>query len=190
MADLITIDEYKEYEGITSSKEDERLERLIVSVSQLVKTYCGTTIIDYYTTPKTEEVTLSWDTDVVQLSECPVNTITSVQERDRPESSYVTLDASQYVLDKNTDSLYKIRNNWSKGPASLIIQYTAGYEECPLDLKLAVIDLVKYYLRDEHKERRSMVGATIENQGVTKLRMVGGFPDHIERVLDLYKIIH
>ena len=48
MADLITLDEYKEYEGLTSSNEDLRLEKLIPSVSQLVKTYCANSIVDYY----------------------------------------------------------------------------------------------------------------------------------------------
>jgi hypothetical protein len=48
MADLITIDDYKTARGISSIKEDLKLSPLIPSVSQLVKTYCGNSILDYY----------------------------------------------------------------------------------------------------------------------------------------------
>ena len=48
MANLITLAEYKESEGIASPKEDLRLNSLIPSVSQLVKTYCGNSLVDHY----------------------------------------------------------------------------------------------------------------------------------------------
>ena len=44
MADLVTLAEYKEAEGITSPKEDLRLATLVPAVSQLVKTYCGNSL--------------------------------------------------------------------------------------------------------------------------------------------------
>ena len=54
MADLITLEDYKDAENITTTKEDVRLSSLIASVSQLVKTYCGNSIIDFYSSNKTE----------------------------------------------------------------------------------------------------------------------------------------
>jgi hypothetical protein len=54
MADLITLQEYKTAEGITQPKEDARLNVLIPSISQLVKTYCGNSFVDFYSTNKTE----------------------------------------------------------------------------------------------------------------------------------------
>ena len=57
----------------------------------------------------------------------------------------------------------------------------------PDDLKLAVSDLITYYLKDEHKERRTLGGASIQNQSSTTQRNNVAFPDHIKRVLDLYK---
>ena len=190
MADLITIDEYKEYEGITSSNEDLRLEKLIPSVSQLVKTYCGNSIIDFFSVDKVETFNLQWHTSFVQLTESPLISITQVEERLNPSADYAVLDAADYYSDLETDSVIRLsgslEKNWNTGPGSVRVTYRAGYASTPADLKLAVIDLVKYYIRDEHKERRSIAGATIENQGVTKLR-TGDFPDHIQRVLDLYK---
>lgn len=191
MADLITLDEYKEYEGITSSNEDLRLEKLLPSVSQLVKTYCGNSIVDFYSVDKVETFSIKWNTSLVQLTESPLLSVSAVEERYSPSSSYTTLTVdNDYYLDFETDSIIRVagssEKSWRHGPGAVKVTYRAGYEETPADLKLAVIDLVKYYVRDEHKERRSIAGATLENQGVTKLRS-GDFPDHIQRVLDLYK---
>ena len=48
MANLITLDDYKTAKKITGFGDDLRLEELVTSVSQLVKTYCNSTIIDHY----------------------------------------------------------------------------------------------------------------------------------------------
>jgi hypothetical protein len=82
MTDLVTLAEYKESEGIASPKEDLRLATLVPAVSQLVKTYCGNSLIDYYSTNKEETFSINWDTYVIQLTESPVNTIVSVHKRD------------------------------------------------------------------------------------------------------------
>ena len=183
MADLITLTEYKELEGITSTQHDARTEVIIDSVSQLVKTYCGNSIIDFYTSDKTEELTIAFNTNQIQLTESPVNNIDSIQERESETAAYTTLTAStDYVLDKTTDIVYRIGSNWDRGVNSVKIVYNAGYATTPADLKLAVADLVTHYLKGEHKERRTIQGATIQNQ-----RSDLPFPDHIKRVLDLYK---
>ena len=102
MADLITLEEYKDAENINTTKDDTRLSALIVSVSQLVKTYCGNSIIDFYSANKTETFNIDWDTPIVQLTESPIVEVSLVQERDGYSSSYVTLTtgAYEYFLDK------------------------------------------------------------------------------------------
>jgi hypothetical protein len=191
MADLITLAEYKEAEGIASPKEDLRLATLVPSVSQLVKTYCGNSIIDYYSTNKVETFNIDWGTHIVQLTESPVNSIVSVEKRDSVTESYTTVPTTEYYLDTTTDSVLYVTGStykhWPMGAGAVKVTYTAGYSACPADLRLAVFDLVTYYLRDEHKERRTLAGATIQNQGSTSLRDSVAFPDHIKRVLDLYK---
>lgn len=193
MANLVTVQEYKEAEGIASPKDDLRLNSLVPGVSQLIKTYCGNSIIDFYSTNKVEVIDISWDTHIVQLTESPVNTIVSVEERDSYASSYVTLSESSqdYYFDSKTDSIYRTTGstyrNWRNGPGAVRVTYTAGYESCPEDLKLAVFDLITYYLKDEHKERKTLAGATVQNQASTTQRNNVAFPDHIKRVLDLYK---
>ena len=191
MADLVTLAEYKEAEGISSPKEDLRLATLVPAVSQLVKTYCANSIIDFYSTNKVETFSIDWDTHLVQLTESPVNTIVSVQKRDSVTESYSTVPTTDYYLDTATDSVLYVTGstykNWPRGAGAVKVTYTAGYASTPSDLKLAVFDLITYYLKDEHKERRTLAGATIQNQGSTSLRDSVAFPDHIKRVLDMYK---
>jgi len=195
MADLITRDEYKALKNLSQSvKDDGRIDALVDSVSQLVKTYCGNNIVDYYSSNKTETFNVNWDTHMVQLTESPVNAIVSVQEREGYSSTYTTLTTSdnEYFLDTDTDSVIRTTTgsaykNWPKGPGAVKIVYTAGYATAPKDLQLAVADLVTYYLKDEYKERRSLQGASMTNQGTSSASNNVDFPDHIKRVLDLYK---
>lgn len=195
MADLITRDEYKSLKNLSQSvKEDGRIDALIDSVSQLVKTYCGNNIVDYYSSNKTETFNVNWDTHMVQLTESPVNAIVSVQEREGYSSSYTTLTTgdNEYFLDTDTDSIIRTTTgsaykNWPRGPGAVKIVYTAGYSTAPKDLQLAVADLITYYLKDEYKERRTMQGASVQNRGTSSMSDNVDFPDHIKRVLDLYK---
>ena len=194
MANLITLQDYKTAEGITQPKDDARLDVLIPSVSQLVKTYCGNSFVDYYSSNKTETIDINWGTYIAQLTESPVNAIVSVQERTAYNGSYTTLTtgAYEYYLHSETDSVYRTTSsglfqNWPTGVGAVKIVYTAGYSAIPGDLKLAVLDLITYYLKDEHKQRQSIAGASLQNQGSTSQSNNVGFPDHIKRVLDLYK---
>ena len=193
MADLITLQEYKTAESISQPKDDARLNVLIPSVSQLIKTYCGNSFVDFYSSAKTETLNINWNTHIVQLTESPVNTITSVQERTSYDGAYTTLTtgAYEYYLNTNTDSIFRTNSggnqNWPKGVGAVKIVYTAGWSAVPADLKLAVVDLITYYVKDEHKERRTIAGASIQNPGSSSQSNNVAFPDHIKRVLDLYK---
>ena len=57
------------------------------------------------------------------------------------------------------------------------------------DLQLAIFDLITYYVKDEHKQRQTLGGATLQNQGTAGVRNSTDFPDHIKRVLDLHRVI-
>ncbi len=193
MANLIELFDYKSAQGITSTKDDSRLDSLISSVSQLVKTYCGNSIVDFYGTGKTETLSINWASNIVQLTESPITAVSTVKERDDLAAGYTTLTENvDYYVDFATDSIYRVNSggrakNWANGPGAVQVVYHAGYASCPEDLKLAVIDLVTYYHKDEHKARQTMAGASIQNQSSTSQRNNVAFPDHIKRVLDLYK---
>ena len=196
MADLITLEEFKALEGLESNKKDAKLSSLITMVSQLVKTYCANTIIDHYSADKTEYFTITEDISEIQLSEMPVVSITSVEERSSYGASYTALTTGsyEYYLNESTDTLFRTTSAgftyWAKGPGSVKVVYKAGYATTPADLKLAVVDLINYFDKDEHKPRRTIGGSSMANDpSSTQWRNVS-FPDHIKRVLDLYKVVH
>jgi hypothetical protein len=193
MANLITLEDYKTSEKIESTKDDTRLDSLIASVSSLVKTYCNNPLVDYYSTDKTETISVKWSTTSLQLAGSPIVSVTSVKERTSYDSAYTTLTtgAHEYYLDLDTDSIVRTTGstfkNWPQGPGSVQVAYRSGYVTCPADLQLAVIDLINYYHKDEHKARQTMQGASIQNTTSSSQANNVSFPDHIKRVLDLYK---
>ena len=201
MADLITLQQYKDFSGLTGVTMDARINVIIDSISKLVKNYCGTSIIDDYSSAKTEYFDiLDARTTRVMLDEGPIRTVTSVSERESQADSYITLitensDSSgkyEYIIDSTTDSIIRTTSTGTKtfriGHKAVKVVYTAGYSATPADLKLAVFDLIKYYLKDERKARMQIAGAMVENQVSTSLRNNIGFPDHIKRILDFYKL--
>ena len=195
MANLITLDEYKLSQGLNDLKNDDRLEILITSVSQLVKTYCANSFVDYVTEDKIEFFNVDWESNIIQLTECPVISVTSVEERYNYGADYVAITEadSEFYLDLSSDSIYRTTTSgyidWAIGPGSVKVLYKAGYVTVPEDLKLAIIDLITYYWKSEYKENRHIMSATISNVVTSSRWRNIGFPDHIARVLELYKQI-
>ena len=196
MANLITRKNYKDYMRIEHSKDDAKIDILVASISQLVKTYCGSSIVDFYSSSKTEFFDIPDTlTSEIFVTESPLNAVSALSERDSIADSYTTLTANtDYYVDTEHDRIYRIDGEKSvkyfkRGFAAVKVVYTAGYETVPNDLKLAVFDLITYYLKDERKTQRSIAGTTLRNEGTTSIKGDVGFPDHIKRVLDLYKII-
>ena len=201
MANLVTLQQYKDFAGLQGVKTDARINTIIPQVTEVVKNYCGSSIIDYYGSDKTEYFDiLDYRTSRFMLDESPLVSVSQVQERDDQASSYVTLitensDSSgkyEYIIDTITDSIIRTNSTgvkyFPKGHKAVKVVYRAGYSATPEDLKLAVFDLIKYYLKDERKARMQIAGAMVENQVSSSIARNIGFPDHIKRILDFYKV--
>ena len=197
MADLITVAEYKDAEGLRGEKDDDRLAVIVPQVSDLVKKYCGISFIDYVSTSKIETFSINDNsTTTLIMSESPLIAVSAVEERTSYSEDYKTLTTGNYEYYVETDSDAVIRTTkegnptpFARGMGAVKITYTAGYASTPKDLQLALFDLVNYYMKDEHKERRTLGGAQVQNQGTSGIRDNSDFPDHIKRVLDLYRVI-
>jgi len=188
MAELLTTETYKQAKALTGVKDDERLGIIISSVSQLVKTYCNNTFLDYATTPLDEYFSPDWQGCDVQVTESPILVVSGVSERSSTSEAYYTLtELTEYAVDLKTDSVRRIGAYWPVGIDAVKVTYTAGYASTPADLKLAMIDLTSYYMKEEHKITRNLGSASMHNPSGTLTGNVG-FPDHIKRVLDLYRI--
>lgn len=185
MTALISLTDYKSYKRIVKTESDEELTSLIESVDALVKTYCGHSFIDYYSTPKVETFNIKESQHAILLNEWPVKEVESVEYRTAYDQDYITMDPSQYYVDPSIDTIFIHSGYWQPGFGSVKVTYTAGYEETPADIRVAALDLVHHYFKEEYKERKSIGTASIDT-GLSKMGS-SKWPPHVQRVLDLYR---
>ena len=182
---LITAAEYKAYKGITSTTEDAALANVIPKVSELVKAFCRRTFLDYVGDSKVE--VFKGGEQNLNLKETPLLAVSSVEFSEDYGATYVPLlEFTEYVVDTETDqvNIIPLQYQTYKRVNAFKVTYTAGYEILPIDLKLAVMDLVNYYMRHESAlHTNKNVGAnSVQIEYVTNTAL----PAHIRRILDLY----
>jgi len=181
-ANLITIQEYKLHNSINSTNQDAQLKALIPQVSDLVKSYCRRTFIDHFDEIKTEVFDGGYNTFL--LKETPIVQIISVSESDNYGQTYTKLTKFQDWVNQDdkiiglTAGAFKHKINGYK------VDYFAGYEAVPQDLRLAVLDLVQYYMRNDSAvhNTKSITPNTMQVEYITS----ANFPVHIKRILDQY----
>ena len=180
--DLITKAEYKAYAGINSTNQDIEIDFLIPKVSALVKSYCRRSFVDYLDEVKTE--VFQGGFKELLLKETPVTQILSVYYSEDYGQTYTKLvkftdwvQTGDSVLSINPSGFKELINGYK-------VNYFAGYEEIPAELKLAVLDLVTYYRKNDMSVHSTKAPGTnnvqIEYISTTTL------PAHIRRILDLY----
>lgn len=182
MADLITRTDYKKYLGITTNNRDAEIDLLIPKISQLIKTYCRRTFVDYYGDLKTEVYNGGFNK--ILLQETPVVSIDSFSISTDYGQTYTALtEFTDYVLDG--DILVSLNSyGFREYLRGYQIVYYGGYDTVPEDLQLAAFDLLEYYTKNN-----SAVHVNRDvTPNVTQIQYVAStnFPAHIKRVLDQY----
>jgi len=182
-ADLITKAEYKAYKSLSTPNHDAEIDALIPKVSELVKTYCSRSFVDYVTTPKVEH--FNGGDDVLILAECPVISVDSVEFSLDYGQTYTTID--EYI-DWVQDDGYIVSTSmhgFSKQLRGYRVTYKAGYTSIPADLKLAIMDLVSYYRQNDAAIHSTKAPGT--NSVQIEYISTTALPAHIRRILDLYR---
>ena len=208
---LVTRAEYKAYAGISSTTMDTAIDVLIPKVSELVKTICRRTFIDYVNDVKIEYS--EGGTRSIELVETPITQVISVEFSGDYGRSYDNLvEYEDYAVSKATNSIKPIgsafdlisfsNSNINVGSTppygsrnvpmfkeainGYRVTYTGGYDSIPDDLKIAVLDLISYYMRND-----SAVHSTKPiNPNTMQIEYVSStnLPAHIKRILDLYTV--
>lgn len=181
---LVTRAEYKSYMGISSNTSDSAIDNLIPKVSDLVKTICRRSFIDYVGNPKIEYS--EGGTDAIQLDEYPVQSILSLEYSEDYGNNYTTLvQYEDFVLSKATNSLRPVlKSIFPEAINGYRITYTAGYDDIPNDLKLVTLDIIAYYLKNDSAvhTHKNVNPNSMQIEYLSNTH----FPAHIKRVLDLY----
>ena len=183
---LITKAEFKIYADINGDSLDTHIDKLIPRISQLVKTYCRSALVDYYDDPKVEEFSGGFQT--LLLKEAPIQQVLSVEtSADFGRTWEEIQEYDSWWLDLKNNCVVAVSpQGFVLQPRGYRVSYLAGYESAPEDLRLAVMDLVKYYLRNDgvaHTMKMPSPGA-VQVEYIT----TNNFPAHIRRILDQYVV--
>lgn len=188
---LITKSEYKAYVGINSTNTDDLIDSLIPKVSSLVKTLCKRTFIDYVDSPKVEYS--EGGSNTIDLKEAPIILVSSVEYSRDYGSTYTQLtEYTDYAISKTNDNIVCIGSPGLSSEKSIFpeatngyrVTYIAGFLQVPEDLKLALFDLVTYYIKNDSSvhSNKAPGSNTVQIEYVINT----GLPAHIRRVLDQY----
>lgn len=182
---LITLSDYKVYAGINSTTQDAAISSLISRVSTLIKRICKRSFVDFVSTSKVDVFNGGLSTYI--LSEGPLIGVLGVEYSPDYGQNYTDLvEYTDYVLttDSETGIINLLTTTTSGLPNAYRVIYNCGYTEVPLDLALAAMDLVTYYLKNDTAihSTKSAGSNAIQIEYITKTDL----PAHIKRVLDLY----
>jgi len=183
-ANLVTLQEYKTHTGITSTNQDAELNAIIPQVSELVKTYCRRSFIDYYDEAKTE--IFNGGFKELLLKEVPVVQIISVSQSQNYGQTYEKLVKFTDWVQKDDQIISLSPQGFPEKINGYKVDYFAGYETVPADLKIAILDLMYYYMRSDSAvhSTKSISPNTMQVEYITNT----GFPAHIKRILDMYMV--
>ena len=186
MPELVNLDDYKKYKKLIKTENDEALTLIINSVCAMVKTYCGHSFTSYYSTNKVESFNVSEYQHALLLNEWPVKEVVQVEER-QSDGTYAIVDAVDYYVDTAIDTVFKHTGYWASGFGAVKVTYKAGYATVPEDVKIAILDLISHYYKEEYKERKTIGQASIDNAPSYRQVLSSKWPMHVSRVLDMYK---
>lgn len=180
---LITLQEYKTYMGINTPAEDAVINSLIPKVSDFVKTYCNRSFIDFVQDPKIE---VFQGGTAYLPQEFPVKSVLCLEYSQDYGNNYVELVEYQDWVLTSTGAIVLISGTqiFDNKPNSYKITYLAGYDTVPGDLKLAIMDLVTYYKRNDSAihSTKSPGSNSVQIEYISTTSL----PAHIKRVLDMY----
>lgn len=184
-ANLITLAEYKAYIGITSDTEDAKINVLIPIVSSLAKNICRRTFVDYVNDAKIE--IYSGGQPKLLLEEYPVLAVSSVEYSADYGKTYISLvEYIDYAVDLEDGTVVPVGSTeFPRTVNGYKVTYTAGFESAPPDIKVAVMDLLTYYIKNDMavKSQRDSGSNTVKIEYI----LSNSLPAHIARVFDLYK---
>lgn len=182
---LATLDEIKAYfqfnSNATVAADDNLLEDLSNRVSIIFQTYCGR---ESFKASDYIEYVDGISNRYMFLKNYPINSITEVNEdSDWTWGSDTTVGSDEYRI---IDSMYIVLKEayWTQGDQNYKIQYNAGYETIPLDLKQICIEEV--LRRFKHRKDFDVVAKSLENGSVTYTEK--GLLTGTKQILDKYKI--
>lgn len=206
MTDLVTLAEVKDYLTINSTTFDGKLANLITEASTLVESYCSRG----FSAANVAYEYKDGGKPYVLANRIPINNVWSIAEYDGtqyvpligintdgglPNVSANTNATPEYSWKSDIGKIYKgftltpdsglsPKDSFASYAGGVRLEYNGGYTTIPADLKLCVMDIVKALHKGmDASETR------FDREYIKQSPYTGGFPPHIRRVLDLYRLL-
>lgn len=186
--EILDINTYKEYQGITSDTNDVKITKIINSVNAYIPSYCNRTFVDYYTTPKVEYF------DATQSEyypeEFPLINVSSIKYSTNNDGVYDTTltEYTDYVVDNRNSRIVSIGSQFVYTTIPINsgqLTYTAGYADYPVDIVQAAVLLTEYFMEEGYTPRKSMSGTSVDT--VIQPDLTARLPQHIRRILEHHR---
>ena len=192
MVNLVTIQEFKSYKGINSEEYDPIISFLIGGVSDFIKNVTNRQLIEYSSKSKIEYFNavgaayyLPEEFPLLSVSELATSVDGGVTYTPLVVNVDYFVDTKDDLVLSNTSTTGFLTSSISHNSGR--ITYRGGYVTTPLDLKLAALDLVNHYYKEEYIPSKALQGASVENPVI----IIDGHraPPHVQRTLDLYRVL-
>ncbi len=188
MANLLTLGEYKTIKGknLSNPNEDGRIQALLTSISDAVRTYIGRQLTDFYATDKVEYS--PGNVLAVYLKEYPIVGTPTIEYK-TSAGTYATMsEGTDYFLDADIGTINVVGESVfssSKNPKFIKVTYRGGYSDCPEDIKMAIADYVEKQIKSEHATNKTLGG---QDSMTFPAIAQGRLPSHISVILDMYRV--
>jgi hypothetical protein len=185
MKDLVSLSEYKNYKGIRNVENDTKITYLISTCSTIARNFCGRAFIEYYDT-STVEYFDGTKTSVLTLKEFPLVELVSVEVSSDNVNYTMLQNNVDYSYDPELAQIFSVGVKFVNSKfqyGNTRVTYKGGYNCAPEDLKVAVMDLIHFYMSEEYTPRKSMDTSSIIHISSLDHNM---WPAHIRRVFNNY----
>jgi hypothetical protein len=193
---LVTLEEVKDALDISKIIQDDIIVRLIDDVSSAIETFCDR---QFKSRDYTNEDYDGDGSNVIYTKEYPINSISSLyDDPDRNFTSSYLIDPSNYVfyseegkiqLITTTGSSGMLLGNFSRGAKNIRINYNAGYDAIPYDLRMIATEITVKKLQTY--STRNIGVNSVTTQGETmNIALNDILPEHRELLKMKYKKIN
>lgn len=178
--DLCTLAEARRYVNVSGTDDDELLQQIITSTSEMFNRHCNRNLLE-------KEYTETFDGNgktLMILENYPINSVLSLSINGANVAPY-TFGASQGYIAKN-HLLTVYGTAFVRGFQNVSINYMAGFQTPPYDLQQACLEVVA--LRYKERDRVGHISKQLGDETVSYL--IKALTDNAQQTLKSYKRYH
>jgi hypothetical protein len=181
---LVTDEQILDFLGIDDDEEEvEIIKQILNSVEKDVQNYIDRTLEvgtykEYYDGSGSRNLF---------LNNKPITVMTKLRiYNDRYRDSYDDVDSEDYLVYEDEGRLYAF-NGFPLGKQNIYVEYNAGYDPIPNDIKFAIKRIVKEMYRQHTENSEGLTSFSLGDQSISFED--GSFSKQVTRILEYYRRI-